>query len=32
MIKFRYYKNKKPPVEILEDKSPPKPDKPLPDT
>jgi len=32
MIKFRYYKNKKPPVEILEDKSPPKPKNPLPDT
>lgn len=32
MIKFRYYKNKKPPVEIIEDKSPPKPQKPLPDT
>ncbi|MFN3604511.1 MAG: LIC11274 family protein [Leptonema sp. (in: bacteria)] len=32
MIKFRYYKNKKPPVEILEDKSPPKPSKPLSDT
>ncbi len=32
MIKFRYYKNQKPPVEILEDKSPPKPAKPLPDT
>ncbi len=32
MIKFRYYKNQKPPVEILEDKSPPKPSRPLPDT
>ncbi len=32
MIKFRYYKNNKPPVEILEDKSPPKPQRPLPDT
>jgi len=32
MIKFRYYKNKQPPVEILEDKSPPKPKNPLPDT
>jgi tetratricopeptide (TPR) repeat protein len=32
MIKFRYYKNKKLPVEILEDKSPPKPKNPLPDT
>ncbi|GIX41346.1 MAG: hypothetical protein KatS3mg129_1079 [Leptospiraceae bacterium] len=32
MIKFRYNKNKKPPVEILEDKSPPKPENPLPDT
>ncbi len=32
MIKFRYYKDKKPPVEILEDKSDPKPPTPLPDT
>lgn len=32
MIKFRYYKNKKPPVEILEDKSPAKPNKAIPDT
>ncbi|MCS7204141.1 MAG: hypothetical protein NZ853_00420 [Leptospiraceae bacterium] len=31
MIRFRYYKDKKP-VEIIEDKSPPKPAKPIPDT